>query len=188
MVRCGSLSTKARIRPRSCQTLTLHQALFASASASAPRLPSDFIACSMAATASVKNSSRSPGSLSRSRVTTMTGMTISFLRGPQRTRSSGLAPGRVEVGAWVLVGQPVAGLSYGRTCVFLDSAGEPAQRDEGGDGHDAGHCEEHVADAAGEVGPDELRDGGDVPVPALELGDLRGLGRRRGAGQALGDE
>ena len=56
---------------------TLHQALLAWASASAPRLPSDFIACSIAATASVKNSFRSAGSLSHSRVTTMTGMTIS---------------------------------------------------------------------------------------------------------------
>ena len=62
---------------RPVQALTLHQALFASASASTPRLPSDFWACSVAATAAVKNSSSSAGSFSRSRVTTMTGITSS---------------------------------------------------------------------------------------------------------------
>src|SRR5215470_16491618 len=97
MVRCGCAPTKARIRRRSCQELTLHQALFASASASAPRLPSDFIACSMAATASVKNSSSSAGSRSRNRVTTMTGMTISFLwvgRSAGGTGGEGFLDGR----------------------------------------------------------------------------------------------
>src|SRR3974377_1438060 len=78
MLRCGSLPTKACMGPRACQALTLHHALFASASASAPRLPADFWACSIAATASAKNSSSSAESLSRSRVTTMTGMTTSL--------------------------------------------------------------------------------------------------------------
>src|SRR5579864_9014802 len=77
MPTCGSLRTKASIAPRSCQALTLHHASFASASASAPRLPSDFCACSIAATASVKNSSTSAGSFSRSRVTTMTAIKFS---------------------------------------------------------------------------------------------------------------
>src|SRR5262249_42320434 len=58
------------------EALRVDHALFASASASAPRLPSAFPACSIAATASVKNSSSSPGSFSRSRVTTITGITI----------------------------------------------------------------------------------------------------------------
>jgi hypothetical protein len=58
--------------------LTLEQAAtladFEDDPASAPRLPSDFCACSIAATASAKNSSSSAGSFSRSRVTTITGI------------------------------------------------------------------------------------------------------------------
>ena len=40
----------------------------------------------------------------------------------------GLAPGRVEVGAWVLVGQLAAELLRGLRGVFLDAPPEPAQR------------------------------------------------------------
>jgi len=57
--------------------------LFASASASTPRLPSDFCACSIAASASVKKSSSSAGSFSRSRVTTM----IAIMTSPGQCRS-----------------------------------------------------------------------------------------------------
>ncbi len=65
---------------------------------------------------------------------------------------------------------------------------EAAQGDQGGDPHDHAHAVEHVPGGAGEVGPDELRDGGHVPVAALQLGDLGRLRRRRGAGQAPGGQ
>src|SRR5271169_2250753 len=47
------------------------------------RLPSEFCACSTTATALAKNSSKIAGSLSRSLVTTMTGITTSLARRPR---------------------------------------------------------------------------------------------------------
>src|SRR5271169_3578679 len=73
MLRCGSLPTYACIAPRSRQAVRVQYVLFASASTSAPRLPPEFCACSVAATALAKDSSKSAGSDSRSLVTTMTG-------------------------------------------------------------------------------------------------------------------
>src|ERR1700729_155609 len=94
------------MRARSAQAVTVHQVSFASARASAPRLPSDFLACSSTATAAAKKASKTPGSFSRSRVTTMSGIAISLsgeLRGPYGRSAAGpeaCAPG--AYGAWPL--------------------------------------------------------------------------------------
>ena len=64
---------------------------FASASTSAPRLPSEFVACSTTATALAKNSSKNAESLSRSPVTTMNGIAASPARRRQTAR-----PGRTD--------------------------------------------------------------------------------------------
>ena len=72
--------------------------------------------------------------------------------------------------------------------VLLDASPEPAQCHQRGDGHDHGHHVEHLPGGAGEVRADERRDGGDIAVAALQLGDLRRLRRRGRARHAPGDE
>ena len=95
-----------------------------------------------------------------------------------RLRPRGLARSRTQVGVWVLAGQQAGG----PVGLLLDPPPEPAQRHEPGDRHDHAHPVEHLSSGSGEVGADELRDAGDVAVPALQLSDLAGFAEAAGPG------